>query len=68
MLIIDSDCESSEVIGKKALIVREDVEFSHALAMSFSLKIPSIYGVGDVELPNEFEIDTEGREGYFLKV
>lgn len=65
-LIVDSDCESHELIGKKGLIVRQDVEFSHALALSFSLNIPSIYGVGDVELPNSFKIDTNGRDGYIL--
>lgn len=68
VLIIDEDCESELVIGKKAVIVRNDVEFSHALALSFSLKIPSIYGVGkDFELPEVFNIDANGRDGYILK-
>jgi hypothetical protein len=66
-LIIDSDCDSSEVIGKEAVIVREDVSFSHALALSNTLKIPSIYAVGDVEIPDEFSIDTYYAEGYILR-
>lgn len=68
ILIIDDDCESEMVIGKKALIVRNDTEFSHALALSFALKIPSIYAVGnDFELPDVFQINTKGRKGYILK-
>lgn len=68
VLVIDEDCESEMVIGKKAVIVRNDVEFSHALALSFSLGIPSMYVVGnDFELPEKFSIDTKGREGYILK-
>jgi len=68
VLIIDADCDSKELIGKKALIVREDVEFSHILALSIALKIPSIYAVGNVELPNEFKIDTFDKDGYILKI
>ena len=68
VLIIDEDCESELVIGKKGLIVRNETEFSHALALSFALKIPSIYGVGnDFELPEVFNMNTKGREGYILK-
>lgn len=68
VLIIDSDCESHEVLGKKAVIVKNDVEFSHALALSFSLNIPSIYAVGDIELPEKFKLDTKGVEGFIMKV
>lgn len=67
VLIIDSDCESKELIGKKGLIVRDDVQFSHALALSFSLHIPSVYDVGDVEIPDVFRIDTYEDTGYILK-
>ena len=65
-LVIDSDCESKELIGKEVLIVRDDVQFSHALALSYSLAIPSIYAVGDVELPEIFSIDTYEDKGYLL--
>jgi len=66
VLIIDSDCESKDLIGKKALIVRDDVQFSHALALSYSMAIPSIYAVGDVEIPDVFSIDTYEEVGYIL--
>lgn len=57
ILILDSDGESELLLGKKALIVREDVEFSHILALSKALRIPSIYGTGDVNLPGEGEVN-----------
>lgn len=63
-LIIDSECESKELIGKKALIVRDDVNFSHALALSKSLNIPSIYGVGDFEPTKIMSINTKGEVGF----
>lgn len=62
-LIVDSQCDSKELIGKKCLIVREMVDFSHALSLSLTLKIPSIYGIGDVEIPEEFYLDTTKRTG-----
>jgi hypothetical protein len=57
ILVIDSDGESELLLGKKALIVKEDVEFSHILALSKALRIPSIYGTGDVDLPSEGDVD-----------
>tara|TARA_R110000851_G_scaffold47424_1_gene114997 strand:- start:576 stop:2225 length:1650 start_codon:yes stop_codon:yes gene_type:complete len=66
VLVIDSDCESKDLIGKKALIVRDDVQFSHALALSYTMRIPSIYAVGDIELPEVFSIDTYEEVGYIL--
>lgn len=68
VLVIDSDCESKELVGKKGLIVRNNVEFSHALALSISLGIPSIYSVGDVNLPEEFIIDSQSEDAYILKL
>jgi len=68
VLIIDNDsADSSILIGKKALIVREDVEFSHILALSKAMNIPSIYGVGDIKLPKKFSINTKGIKGLIIK-
>lgn len=50
ILIVDSDGVSELLIGKKALIVQGDVEFSHLLALSKALKIPSMYSTGKVDL------------------
>lgn len=51
ILILDSDGDSELLLGKEALIVKEDVEFSHILALSKALRIPSIFATGDFELP-----------------
>lgn len=45
VLIIDSEAKPDELVGKKLLIVRENVDFSHILALSAALSIPSIYGL-----------------------
>lgn len=48
VLIVDEDGDSNLLLGKKALIVKQDVEFSHLLALSKALKIPSMYATGEV--------------------
>ncbi len=50
ILIVDSEAKSEDLLGKKALIVKEKVAFSHILALSKALNIPSIYGIGDIDL------------------
>lgn len=45
VLIVDSEASPNDLIGKKLLIVRENVDFSHILALSSALSIPSIYGL-----------------------
>lgn len=50
ILIVDSDAESKELIGKKALIVKSDVEFSHILALSKTLDIPSMFATGEFDV------------------
>lgn len=62
-LIIDNESDSCNLLGYKAIIVRDRVEFSHILALSQALNIPSLYGVGDIELPDEFSIDTRYKQG-----
>lgn len=59
ILVLDSDGDSELLLGKKALIIKEDVEFSHILALSAALKIPSMYGTGEIKLPKEGKIKFE---------
>lgn len=49
ILIVDSEAESKELIGKKALIVKSDVEFSHILALSKQLGVPSMFNTGEID-------------------
>lgn len=66
ILIVEQDCESEALIGKKALIVENDTNFSHILALSKALSIPSIYGTGKVNLDGRtnFIFNTEYSTGY----
>lgn len=50
ILIVESEAKSEELIGKKALIVQSDVEFSHILALSKQMEIPSMFSTGKVNL------------------
>lgn len=66
VLIVDSDTDSKELLNKKALIVRNNVDFSHVLALSKALEIPSIYAIGDVVLPKNgtIKIIAFNKEAY----
>ena len=68
-IIIDNEVESRDVVGKgvRAILVRDNVEFSHVLALSQSLNIPSIYGIGGVELPERFYMDTRYISGIIFE-
>ncbi len=69
VLIVDSEAESEALIGKKALLVRENPKFSHILALSASLGIPSMTGVRiDLLEKGEYYIDTQREEGYIQKI
>jgi hypothetical protein len=57
ILVVEEDADSNELIGKKALIVKAKTEFSHVLALSKMLGIPSIYGVSKFELPNSGKVE-----------
>jgi hypothetical protein len=53
ILVVEQDADSKELLGKKALIVKSETMFSHILALSKALQIPSIYGTGEIELPTK---------------
>jgi len=69
ILIVDSDADSDALLGKKALIVRENTEFSHILALSKALKIPSMFAMESLNLEgvNEVEFIAEGLTSYISK-
>lgn len=69
ILVIESDCDSEQILDKEALIVKNNVEFSHILALSKALRIPSIYGTGDIELPTEGKVKfvAYNEQGWILK-
>jgi phosphoenolpyruvate-protein kinase (PTS system EI component) len=52
ILVVKDDCESHMLLGKRALIVASNVEFSHILALARSMNIPALYGTGDIKLPH----------------
>lgn len=64
ILVVHEDAQSELLLGKKALIVESDTEFSHILALSKSLGIPSIYATGKVRLPNVVNIVAFNKEGF----
>ncbi len=68
VLIVDSEADSEKLLGKKALIVRENPKFSHILALSSCLRIPSMSGVRIDKLEGRVIIDTNREEGYILKI
>jgi hypothetical protein len=70
ILVLDSDGDSELLLGKKALIVKNEVEFSHILALSKALRIPSIFATGDFELPKTGEVKfyAYGPTGWVTKI
>ena len=69
VLVVEGDEYSGNLLDKKAVIVRNNVEFAHILALSQTLKIPAIYGVGDIELPEKFYLNTtKDNEGFICKI
>ncbi len=69
ILIVESEAKSEELIGKKALIVKADINFSHILALSKALNIPSMYAVGDIDLSKYTEINfiAYNKESFICK-
>lgn len=72
VLIVDHDCsDPALIIDKKLLIVRKGVEFSHILALSKALKIPSFYNISNKSFSFDqfsdeqlFEFDTTTDKAY----
>jgi hypothetical protein len=66
ILIVEEDCDAEKLLGKKALIVENETNFSHILALSKALNIPSLYGTGKVDLPNNKQVwfNVEYGTGY----
>jgi hypothetical protein len=50
ILVVDQDATPSQLIGKKALVVTGDGQYSHVLSLSRVMNIPSIYKTGNVEV------------------
>ena len=71
ILIIESDGKPELLLGKKALIVTGDVEFSHLLALSKALRIPSMYATGPVDQLvglNKVYFSSRLKEAYINKI
>jgi hypothetical protein len=66
ILIVDDDCDSKQLFNKKALIVKNNQQFSHILALSRTLNIPSIYNVEHINLPKTgmVEFNTTNKIGW----
>ena len=70
ILIVKDECESEMLLGKKALIVDDDIAFSHILALSKALRIPSIYGTGRVDLSGHEKVNFTSiiTEGFITSI
>lgn len=66
ILVVEQDGESSLLLGKQALIVTNNTTFSHLLALSKALNIPSIYATGPVDFKGRERVDFSVQyvEGY----
>lgn len=53
ILTVTDDAEPSALVGKKALIVTGDGQYSHVLSLSRMLNIPSIYNTGSVNVDDK---------------
>lgn len=68
ILVVDDDADSKQLLGKKMLIVKNNVEFSHILALAASLYIPAIYNTGSFTLPKEkLSVKVFEEKGYIYK-
>jgi hypothetical protein len=69
VLVVEQDGESSLLLGKKALIVQNGTTFSHLLALSKALKIPSICNTGPVDLSDckTVTLNVQYTEGLITK-
>jgi hypothetical protein len=70
ILVVEEDAKSEDLIGKKALIVENDVSFSHILALSKALNINSMYATGKVDFGDAKEVifKTDRKTSYIKKI
>ena len=70
ILIVSEDARSEDLLGKKALIVKNKVEFSHILALAKALRIPAMYGTGKVDFEGETKVwfSAYTRNAYITKI
>ena len=66
ILIVKEDGKAEDLIGKSALIVEADTNFSHILALSKAMNIPSMYATGKVDLSGmeEVHFNTSNKTAY----
>lgn len=69
ILIVESDGKSELLLNKKALIVESDVEFSHLLALSKKLKIPSMFNTGKIDFKDVKKVNfiAQNKQSWILK-
>lgn len=69
ILVVELDSGSEALLDKKALIVTNNTNFSHILALSKALGIPSIYNTGSVDIDPEqlYEFNSEYVVGLINK-
>jgi hypothetical protein len=71
ILIVKEDSDSEQLLGKKALIVENQVEFSHILALAKALGIPAMYGTGPVDhilTENQVRLHVTTKTAYISKI
>ena len=70
ILVVEEDAKPEDLIGKKALIVENDVSFSHILALSKALNINSMYATGKVDFGDAKEVifKTDKKTAYIKKI
>lgn len=66
ILIVKEDAMPVDLLGKKALIVENNSEFSHIMALAKTLEIPAIYGTGPIDLKGIKTLNMSAitKEGY----
>ncbi|WIC41370.1 hypothetical protein MA9V1_106 [Chryseobacterium phage MA9V-1] len=53
VLVVNSEATSEQLKDKKCLVVLEDTDFSHILALSYAFNIPAIYAIQEKDMFNK---------------
>ena len=66
ILIVSEDALPEDLLNKKALIVENNSEFSHILALAKTLRIPAIYGTGPIDFGDNKKVNFNAtcKEGF----